>query len=121
MLHGASYADELAYHDELAELAREHPRVTYRPTVSRPAESRNAGWTGDVGRVDALARVVADGIRPDGTHVYACGNSAMVETVRRDSAPPASGSRARPTTEPRPVGPRDGHGTGRARTLREIR
>jgi ferredoxin-NADP reductase len=82
VLHGASYADELPYHDELEALARQDPRVTYRPTVSRPADARNRGWTGDVGRVDDLARVVAGGLEASGTHVYACGNAGMVDRVR---------------------------------------
>ena len=60
--------------------------MTYRPTVSRPAEARNRGWTGDVGRVDGLARVVAGDLRPADTHVYACGHSGMVDRVLRDSA-----------------------------------
>lgn len=85
VLHGASYAQELGYGDELAALAAAHPdRVEYLPTVSRPAESRNRGWTGATGRVDSR---VAEAMRGRGlptgdTAVYACGNSGMIRNVR---------------------------------------
>jgi ferredoxin--NADP+ reductase len=84
VLHGASHADELPYLDELEALAATDERVAYLPTVSRPSEARNRGWTGRRGRVDALAREVAATLDPATTRVYACGQSAMVSTVRSD-------------------------------------
>lgn len=81
VLHGASYADELPYFDELTALAAHDPRVEYVPTVSRPEEPRNAGWNGQTGRVDVLATELAPRWSGPGTRVYACGNSGMVSTV----------------------------------------
>lgn len=85
VLHGASYADELAYRDELEDLAARFPeRVRYRPSVSRPGEARNRGFTGDAGRVAELVTAVLDEIGPTtpGLQVYACGNPGMVASVR---------------------------------------
>ena len=84
VLHGASYADELPYRAELTELAATDDRVSYTPTVSRPGEPRNAGWRGATGRVDALAREVAGTLPGATTHVYACGNPGMIDSVRRE-------------------------------------
>jgi ferredoxin-NADP reductase len=81
ILHGASYADELPYHDELTALAADDPRVEYVPTVSRPDEARNAGWTGRQGRVDALAVELAPQWAGPATRVYACGNGGTVSAV----------------------------------------
>jgi ferredoxin--NADP+ reductase len=49
-LHGASYPADLGHRDELLALAANN-RLHYYGTVSRPKEA--AGWTGDVGRVEA--------------------------------------------------------------------
>ena len=84
VLHGASYADELPYHDELVALAATDPRVDYVPTVSRPAEARNAGWTGSTGRVDPLASNVAVTLDRGDLRAYACGNPGMISTVTSD-------------------------------------
>jgi ferredoxin-NADP reductase len=84
VLHGASYADELPYHDELVALAAADPRVEYVPTVSRPGEARNAGWSGQTGRVDPLASNVAVTLDRGSLRAYACGNPAMVSTVTSD-------------------------------------
>lgn len=85
VMHGASYAQELGYGDELAALAAAHPdRVEYLPTVSRPDELRNRGWSGARGRVDDLAAQTLTGrsLPKDDTAVYACGNSGMIRNVR---------------------------------------
>jgi ferredoxin-NADP reductase len=84
ILHGASYADELPYHGELVALAATDRRVAYVPTVSRPAEARNAGWTGQTGRVDPLASNVAVTLDRSDLRAYACGNPGMVSTVTSD-------------------------------------
>ena len=89
ILHGASHADELPYAAELAELSRRDPRVHYLPTVSRPGASRNAGWTGRTGRVEAhlLETVQALGAHASlatkaSIAVYACGHPEMVRNVQ---------------------------------------
>jgi ferredoxin--NADP+ reductase len=83
VLHGASRADELPYHDELAALAV-GGQISYTPTVSRPTEAANAAWRGRTGRVDPLAGEVGVTLDPATTSVYACGNPGMVANVRRD-------------------------------------
>jgi NAD(P)H-flavin reductase len=84
ILHGASYATELPYRDELAQLATTDNRVRYIPTISRPDEAANRSWTGTTGRVDPLARLVAGDLDPATTHVYAVGNAGMIKAVLRD-------------------------------------
>lgn len=84
LVHGASYADEFGYNEELSALAAAHPGLlTYIPTVSRPDEPRNAGWRGARGRADALieAVIARHGLAPADTTAYACGNTGMVETA----------------------------------------
>jgi ferredoxin-NADP reductase len=81
VLHGASYAHELPYHDEMVALAAADQRVEYVPTVSRPTEATNAGWSGRSGRVDPLAAEVAATLDRATTRVYACGNTGMVKNV----------------------------------------
>ena len=84
MLNGVSYADELGYRGELEALERSgaYP-ITYVPTVSRPADPRNAGWTGRVGRAEqVIAAVCSDlHLRPSQTVVYICGNPDMILNV----------------------------------------
>jgi len=54
------------------------------PTVSRPNEEKNAGWTGETGRVNTLTEKYIDkyGLKPEDTIVYACGNPQMIEDVK---------------------------------------
>ena len=83
VLHGASYADELPYADELTELSRQNPHVRYLPTVSRPESPRNQGWGGRSGRVEAHLLELARSIGPmAAVGVYACGHPEMVRNVQ---------------------------------------
>jgi len=87
ILHGASHADEFGYAEELGSLARAHPgRLTYIPTVSRPASPRNAAWRGARGRVDAHldALITRLGLHAGDTAAFACGNPDMVRNVAGD-------------------------------------
>ena len=81
VLHGCSYVDELGYRDELEAWQRDgtYP-VTYVPTISRPTDPRNAGWTGRTGRAEQVVRDVCRDLhlRPDRTVVYICGNPDMI-------------------------------------------
>ncbi|GGY74966.1 FAD-binding oxidoreductase [Marinobacter zhanjiangensis] len=84
LMQGASYQDEFGYRQELEALAAAHPDLlTYLPTVSRPDEARNQGWTGVTGRVDTLVEEVLThhGLEPRDTLAYACGHSGMLESV----------------------------------------
>jgi ferredoxin/flavodoxin---NADP+ reductase len=84
MLNGSSYADELGYRELLEGWQRDgtYP-VTYRPTISRPADARNAGWDGLTGRVEAVVSDVCreNRLRPEKTVVYICGNPDMILNV----------------------------------------
>lgn len=85
LLHGAGYQDELVYRNELEILQRQYPgALTYLPMVSRPAQSRNAGWQGVTGRVtDDQDRLVNNlSLVQDKARVYACGHPQMVEAVK---------------------------------------
>src|SRR3989304_5665685 len=63
VLHGCSFADELGYRELLGDWERDgtYP-VTYVPTISRPDDPRNAGWTGRVGRAEAGGGSVCRGL-----------------------------------------------------------
>jgi ferredoxin/flavodoxin---NADP+ reductase len=80
-LNGVSYAHELGYRDLLEdwEASGEYP-VTYMPTVSRPTDPRNAGWTGRTGRVESILEPVLDelGLTPADAVAYICGNPDMI-------------------------------------------
>lgn len=84
ILNGCSYVDELGYRDLLETWQRDgtYP-VTYVPTISRPSDPRNAGWTGRTGRAEHVVASVCDdlGLRPDKTVVYICGNPEMILNV----------------------------------------
>jgi ferredoxin--NADP+ reductase len=82
VLHGVSYAAELAYRNRLESWASTD-RLAYRPSISRPADSSNAGWTGLTGRTEAVLDRVCDelGLEPDRTVAYICGNPDMIDAV----------------------------------------
>ena len=67
--------------------------VTYIPTVSRPDDPRNAGWTGRTGRVESIVAPVLDelGLTPANSIAYICGNPDMIHRPRR----PCSGAASR--------------------------
>jgi ferredoxin--NADP+ reductase len=79
LIQGASQSAELGYHEELVQLARELPWLTYVPTVSRPWD--DPGWSGEVGRVDDVIRKYADQWFADPTHgmAHLCGHPSMIE------------------------------------------
>ena len=80
-LNGVSHASELGYRAivEGWETSGQYP-VRYVPTVSRPADPRNAGWTGRTGRVEAILGDVLDemGLTPADSIAYICGNPDMI-------------------------------------------
>jgi ferredoxin--NADP+ reductase len=83
-LNGCSYERDLGYRPILEDWQRsgEYP-VTFIPTVSRPDDPRNAGWTGRTGRVESILVPVCDelGLTPDTTVAYLCGNPDMILTA----------------------------------------
>ncbi len=84
MLNGVSYVHDLGYRPLLEgwQASGEYP-VTYIPTVSRPNDPANAGWTGRGGRVEANIADVCDelGLTPANTIAYICGNPEMIVTA----------------------------------------
>ena len=64
--------------------------MTYVPTISRPDDPRNEGWTGYTGRAEAVVRDVCqnEGLEPDDTVVYLCGNPEMIINVESRAAGP---------------------------------
>ena len=83
VLEGASYLDEFGYDEELSKLAEENDFIHFYPSVSRPAEERNANWTGAQGRINTLVEDYLEklGLDPNETCVYACGHPQMIEDV----------------------------------------
>lgn len=87
LINGCSYADELGYRELLEGWAADPARkLTFIPTVSRPNDPRNAGWTGATGRAE---QVITDtckrlNLKPDKTIVYICGNPEMILNVERE-------------------------------------
>lgn len=87
VLLGASYQDELCYDQELFHLSRNFPNtVKFIPTISRPDDSRNDGWLGNVGRVNSIVKdqLNINKLSKQSTYVYACGHPGMIEYVRED-------------------------------------
>ena len=86
VLHGCSYVDELGYRELLEGWERDgtYP-LHYVPTISRPDDPRNVGWTGRAGRAEAVVGSVCRdlGLRPERTVVYICGNPEMILNVER--------------------------------------
>ena len=84
VLHGCSYEEELGYREMLESWERDgtYP-LRYVPTISRPNDPRNAGWTGRTGRAEAVVLDVCRDLelRPETTVVYICGNPDMIINV----------------------------------------
>jgi len=87
MIHGCSYQDELGYRELLEGWQRDgtYP-MSYVPTISRPKDPRNEGWAGYTGRAEHVVRDVCrnEGLRPDDTVVYLCGNPEMIINVESE-------------------------------------
>lgn len=88
VLHGARHSWDLGYRAELTTLARHVPSFAYVPAVSRP-QHELAEWRGEVGHVQQLWQrgvlAKAWGFEPTAadTHVFLCGNPAMVEDAMK--------------------------------------
>jgi len=97
LCHGARSVAELGFRDVLLELERasraeggERWSFRYLPTISRPLERENVGWSGHVGRVESLLAKPREGARsaveeaigaaldPRTTCAYVCGFDGTV-------------------------------------------
>ena len=80
-INGVSHVADLGYRALLEgwEASGGYP-VRYIPTISRPADPANAGWSGRTGRAETVvAPVFAElGLDPAGTVAYLCGNPDMI-------------------------------------------
>ncbi len=80
-LNGVSHEHELGYRDILEDWQRSgaYPML-YLPTVSRPTDPRNAGWTGRTGRVETILAPALHELRlsPADSIAYICGNPDMI-------------------------------------------
>ena len=80
-LNGVSHVRDLGYRELVAgwEASGEYP-VTFVPTISRPEDPSNAGWTGRTGRVETIVAPVMNefGLDPADTIAYLCGNPDMI-------------------------------------------
>jgi ferredoxin-NADP reductase len=80
-LNGVSHERDLGYRELVAgwEASGEYP-VTFVPTVSRPDDPSNAGWTGRTGRVESIVAPVMNefALDPADTIAYLCGNPDMI-------------------------------------------
>jgi ferredoxin-NADP reductase len=80
-LNGVSHEHELGYRDILEDWQRSgtYP-LQYLPTVSRPADPRNASWTGRIGRVETILGPALDELSLSAADsiAYICGNPDMI-------------------------------------------
>lgn len=85
LIHGARFAADLGYSDELNEVIHSDPSVTYVPLVTR--EPPESAWQGLRGRVQhaldpaTYEAVVGAPLTPEECHVFLCGNPAMIDAV----------------------------------------
>jgi ferredoxin-NADP reductase len=83
-LNGVSHERDLGYRDivETWEASGEYP-VRFIPTVSRPNDPLNVGWTGRTGRVETIVAPILEelGLGPEDTVAYLCGNPDMIITT----------------------------------------
>ena len=85
VLHGVSYAAELAYRGRLERWAAIHPGLAYEPVISRPGDPLNAGWDGAVGHLDLALDAAWQRHRldPQRTVTYLCGNPEVIAAATR--------------------------------------
>lgn len=82
IIQAASRSWEFAYREELEALSQKAGWLRYIPCVSRPWE--NAAWSGEVGRVEDVARKYLDelGLNSSDTTAYLCGHPQMIENCK---------------------------------------
>jgi Na+-transporting NADH:ubiquinone oxidoreductase subunit F len=76
LFFGCRHREDLIFHEEFVELARQYPGFVYHPTLSQPAAG---SWGGMTGRVTAhLAHYLPS---VDGRTAFVCGSKAMLKDV----------------------------------------
>lgn len=89
VIHGTRLAKDLAYRAELEAASDEDPSVIYLPMCTREPDTSN--WQGLRGRIHVAlepgmyARITGGRtLTPETTHLFLCGNPAMIDDVERD-------------------------------------
>ncbi|MCB2156767.1 ferredoxin--NADP reductase [bacterium] len=85
-LHGARHSWDLAYTAELDTMAALAPNFTYIPIISRPRDEAIPweGWSGyvqDLWTNGVIEKQWGFKPEPENTHVFLCGNPAMIDTM----------------------------------------
>ncbi len=86
VIHGARHSWDLGYNSELSTLNNMLDNFHYIPAITRP-ELELTQWTGNRGHIQGLWKEgVADAAwdspaTPENTHIFLCGNPAMVEDM----------------------------------------
>ncbi len=81
--HGARYSWDLGYRSELETLQLESRNLVYIPSITRPQEDDS--WAGETGYLQdqmsdgRLERISGVPLDPKNTHVFLCGNPAMLD------------------------------------------
>ncbi len=80
-LNGVSYVSDIGYADLLNgwSASGEYP-ATYVPSISRPNDPANAGWSGRTGRVERIIQAALKDLTvdPQRAVAYLCGNPDMI-------------------------------------------
>jgi ferredoxin--NADP+ reductase len=88
-LNGVSYVSDIGYRELIEgwEKSGSYP-ATYVPTISRPADPLNAGWTGRTGRVESIIQsALRDlGVNASEAIAYLCGNPEMIVAAESELA-----------------------------------
>jgi len=86
VIHGSRHSHDLGYRAELASLEGACSNFTYLPSITRPQEEK-IPWQGPVGHLqDIWALRPLRGLwgfdpSPDNSHVFLCGNPAMIDSM----------------------------------------
>jgi ferredoxin--NADP+ reductase len=86
VLHGARHSWDLGYRSELTTLQRLCKNFAYFPVLSNPEDepvawNQASGWVQDIWLSGAVERAWGLEPTPENTHVFLCGNPAMVEEM----------------------------------------
>ena len=90
LLFGASYQSEFTYKNEIEKISQSHSDlIKFVPTVSRPQETANSSWEGEIGRVNKIVGKYIEQYNLDveNTLIYACGHPGMIEDVKEKWVP----------------------------------
>jgi ferredoxin--NADP+ reductase len=83
VLHGAYHSWDLGYRSELLTLQHLCKNLTYIATIDRPQDepvpwTGHTGWVQDLWRKGVVAETWGFQLTPANTHVFLCGNPAMI-------------------------------------------